>query len=138
MNASKVILWIVGAAFALVDGTYVVWNLISDQFEIVGTLALGLSATMCILFAFYFGLLQRGAPAGALPEDRLDATIDDGDAELGHFSPWSWWPVALAGGAALAFLGLAVGPWIIALAVPLVVVAIIGWTYESYRGSYAR
>lgn len=75
---------------------------------------------------------------GELPEDRLDANIDDGDAELGFFSPWSWWPIVLAGGAALAFLGLAVGFWITFIAVPLALIGLVGWVFEYYRGNFAR
>ena len=55
-------------------------------------------------------------PDGSVwPEDRLDASIDDGDPELGHFSPWSWWPLILAISATLGFLGFAVGVWIAAV-----------------------
>ncbi|WEK62914.1 MAG: cytochrome c oxidase subunit 4 [Candidatus Microbacterium colombiense] len=35
--------------------------------------------------------------------------MDDGDPELGEFSPWSWWPIVLAGSAAVFVVGLAVG-----------------------------
>ncbi len=75
---------------------------------------------------------------GVLPEDRLDAEIDDGDPEIGFFSPWSWWPVFLAGGIALATVGLAVGVWFSLYAIPLVLVGLVGWTYEYYRGYFGR
>ena len=78
------------------------------------------------------------AQGGELPEDRADASIDDGDPELGFYSPWSWWPVTLGASATLAFLGLAVGVWIVAIALGLFVVAITGWVYEYYRGRFAR
>jgi len=67
-----------------------------------------------------------------------DADIDDGDPELGFYSPWSWWPIILAAGAAIALLGFAVGIWIAFYAVPLVLIALVGWTYEYYRGYFAR
>ncbi len=44
----------------------------------------------------------------------------------------------LAGGAALVFLGLATGIWIAYYAIPLALIAIVGWTYEYYRGNFAR
>ena len=44
----------------------------------------------------------------------------------------------LAGGAALGFLGLAVGFWITFIGVAVVVVALVGWVYEYYRGNFAR
>ena len=55
---------------------------------------------------------------------------------LGRFSPWSWWPILLAG--SIAMLGLAVGAWIMVIAIPSLVVTIIGWTLEYYRGYFAR
>ena len=69
-----------------------------------------LAAILSAFIAFYVGR-SHAAQGGELPEDRLDANIDDGDPELGHFSPWSWWPVSLAFGAGLVILGLAVGFW---------------------------
>jgi hypothetical protein len=73
-----------------------------------------------------------------LPEDRLDADIDDGDAEQGFFSPWSWWPVFLGAGVALVFLGLAIGFWIAFIGVPLALLGVVGWVYEYYRGYFSR
>lgn len=35
----------------------------------------------------------------------VDANIDDGDPEIGHFSPWSWWPILSAGSIAIMFVG---------------------------------
>ena len=74
---------------------------------------------LAAFIAFYLGRVHT-AQGAELPEDRLDANIDDGDPELGYFSPWSWWPFVLAAGAALAFLGLAIGFWISFIAVPIV------------------
>ena len=53
--------------------------------------AIGLSGALSVLIAFYLARIHK-RQGGELPEDRLDANIDDGDAEQGHFSPWSWWP----------------------------------------------
>ena len=47
---------------------------------------------MGILIAFYLGRVHN-AQGGELPEDILTSDIDDGDPELGEFSPWSWWPI---------------------------------------------
>ena len=87
--------------------------------------------------AFYLGRVHK-AQGAELPEDRIDANNDDGDAELGFFSPWSWWPIILACGAALGFHGLAVGFWITFIAIPVVIIALVGWVYEYYRGNFAR
>ncbi len=100
-------------------------------------MAIGLTGLLGTLIAFY---LTRATVAvgGVLPEDRLDADIDDGDAEQGFFSPWSWWPMFLAFGAALVFLGLAVGVWVSLIGGPIAFIALVGWIYEYYRGYFAR
>ncbi len=44
----------------------------------------------------------------------------------------------LAAGAASVFLGLAVGIWIAIIGGGLAIIALVGWTYEYYRGYFAR
>jgi hypothetical protein len=103
----------------------------------VGTVAMGLSAVVCFFVAFYLNRVHK-AQGGELPQDVLTADIDDDDPELGHFSPWSWWPLVLGGALALVFLGLAVGVWVAFIGAPLVLIAIVGWNYEYYRNNFAR
>jgi hypothetical protein len=138
VKTNIILLYVLAAYFLLLTTVYTVWAQIywSDT-EWVGTLAIGLSAILCIFIAFYLQIQQKNQ-GGVLPEDRLDAEIDDGDPELGYFSPWSWWPVFLAGGAALAMVGLSVGVWVALYALPLVLVGLTGWTYEYYRGYFGR
>jgi hypothetical protein len=57
---------------------------------------------------------------------------------MGHFSPWSWWPFIIGLALFFIFLGLAVGIWVTIIGVPLALVAIVGWTYEYYRGNFAH
>jgi hypothetical protein len=126
--------------FLAADITYVVWSLIDSngqRVEWVGTVGIGLSAVLAFFVQFYLRLTQRTL-GGVLPEDRSDADIDDGDAEQGQFSPWSWWPFMLAFSLALMFLGLAVGVWISIIGAPLVLVSVVGWHFEYYRGYFAR
>src|ERR1700712_1404602 len=109
----------------------------STPIEWVGTVALGLACVLAAFLAFYLGRVYK-AQGGALPEDTLDANVDDGDPEMGFYSPYSWWPIVLAGSLAIVFLGLAVGIWISIIGVGIVSIAIVGWTYEYYRGYFAR
>jgi hypothetical protein len=138
MKASVILLWLLGITFLVVDGIYLAWSLAAGNLELIGVITIGLSSVMCFMFAFYFGRVRAARGAEELPEDRLDAEIDDGDPEIGHFSPWSWWPILLAGSVAIAALGLAISAWIMIIGVPLVVITIVGWTYEYYRGYHAR
>lgn len=138
MKTTVNLFWVLLGFFALLTVVYVVWAIIdTDEVEWVGAIAIGLCALLSAFIAVYLRLVYRNQ-GGELAEDRLDADIDDGEAEQGFFSPWSWWPVALAAGAALTFLGLSISLWIIAYAVPLALLALVGWVYEYYRGNFGR
>lgn len=138
MKTNIVVFSILAIYFGLLATVYTVWSLIADgAMEWTGSLAIALSGVLCLLIAFFLQI-QFKNQGGELPEDRLEANIDDGDAELGFFSPWSWWPVTLAAGAAIAFAGLAVGFWVALYGLPLVLIGLVGWSYEYYRGYFAR
>ncbi len=140
MRANVNLWWILAVFFLIVTGTYVVWNLADPnhgRIEWVGTIALLFSALMAVMVGFYLGRVQK-AQGGVLPEDRLNADIDDGDPELGEFSPWSWWPMVLAGSASIFMIGLAVGHFLLPIGVAVFAIAIVGWVYEYYRGYFAR
>lgn len=138
MKTNIVLLWVLTVYFFALAAVYTVWSLIDDGLvEWVGTLAIVLSGALTVFIAFYLQV-QLKNQGGELPEDRLDAEIDDGDPEIGFYSPWSWWPIMLAAGAGVAFLGLAVGYWVSLYAVPFILIGIVGWTYEYYRGYFAR
>ena len=115
--------------FGILSVIYPVWALLDTGLvEPVGTVALALCSILAVFIAFYLWMSLRNQ-GGVLAEDRLDADIDDGDAEQGFFPPWSWWPVLLAGGAAIAFLGLSISFWIVAYAVPFALIGLVGWVY---------
>jgi len=146
MGTNARLFWILAGFFFVADAVYIIWSLLESarpaasaapEVEWVGAVALGLTGALSVLIAFYLGRIHK-AQGGELPEDRLDANSDDGDAEQGHFSPWSWGPVVLAAAAALTFLGIAIGPWISFIGVSIFLVAIVGWVYEYYRGYFAR
>ncbi|PCN47239.1 cytochrome c oxidase subunit IV [Curtobacterium sp. 'Ferrero'] len=138
MRANKNLFWILFVFFVLADAAYTIWALISDgKVEWVGTVAIGLTGIMSAFIAFYLGKVMS-SQGGVLPEDRADANIEDGDAELGHFSPWSWWPIFLAGSTGLIFLGVAAGLWIVPIGLALVAVSLVGWVYEYYRGNFGH
>ena len=151
MLANTRLFWVLAAFFVVADIAYIVWSYVDytqraipsvggfegQMIEPVGALSLGLCAILSALIAFYLGRIHA-AQGGELPEDRLTANIDDGDAEQGFFSPWSWWPIMLAGGASLLFLGIAIGVWIVYIGLIVGVVSLVGWMYEYYRGNFAH
>ena len=140
MKTNVNLLWVLTVFFAVVTVVYVVWGLLDPSqgsVEWAGTFMLGLSTLLMAFVAFYLDKVHA-AQGGELPEDRLDGNIDDGDPEMGFFSPWSWWPIFLAAATALLFLGLAVGFWVCFIGLGLGLIALTGWVYEYYRGLFAR
>ena len=144
MRTNTGLWWLLTAFFLLTGIVYTTWSILAhpdvpwyNGIEWVGSVALIFTALMGALIAFYIGRVHN-AQGGELPEDILTADIDDGDPELGEFSPWSWWPIVLAFSAALAMIGLAVGAWMVPIGLGVFVVAIVGWVYEYYRGYFAR
>jgi len=139
MRSNEVFFWLLGVFFGLSAVLYTVFHMLTYDGEVewAGSVALALSAMLGGFIAYYLRRVYK-AQGGELPEDRYDAGIDDGDPEIGHFSPWSWWPFLLAGGAGIALLGFGVGVWVTFIGVPIAGIAIIGWVFEYYRGYHAR
>lgn len=140
MKSNIVIFWILTAYFLIVAAVYTFWNIASNGYiEWAGTTAVLLSAGLTGFIAGFLALTHR-KQGGELVEDLADGDIDDGDPEIGEFSPWSWWPLVLAFAAGLFVIGLSIGHnfWLAFLALPLVPVAVVGWVYEYYRGHFAR
>jgi hypothetical protein len=139
MKSNVIILIVLGAYFLLSGVVYIIWNnLTGNEFEATGSLGLLLSAVLAGFIAFFLNMVNRSQGGILLPEDHPSADVDDADPELGHFSPWSWWPLMLGASVGLVFLGLAVGIWIALLAVPLVLISLSGWVYEYYRGNFGH
>ncbi|MEV1048652.1 cytochrome c oxidase subunit 4 [Streptomyces sp. NPDC049916] len=100
--------------------------------EPVGTTALFLAFGLSVMIGFYLAFTAKRVDAMA--QDDKEADVADEAGELGFFSPHSWQPLALAVGGAFAFLGVAVGWWLMYFSAPLLLVGLFGWVYEYYRG----
>lgn len=102
--------------------------------ERVGTVALALSCVLCAMAGGYFWMVSRRIPPR--PEDRVDAEPADGAGDVGFFSPYSYWPLAIGLGAATAALGIAVWQfWLAGVGLACVVAAAAGLLFEYYTGS---
>lgn len=140
MKSNVVIFSILTVYFLIIGTLYTVWHVLEHGYlEWAGSLVIYLSGGLTAFLAVFLGLVRR-KQGGELVEDRLEADIDDGDPELGEFSPWSWWPMFLAFALSVVVLGLCVGGgfWLTFFALPLVLVGVVGWIYEYYRGNFAR
>ena len=116
--------------FAAIDVVY--WYTSHDP---TGTTALALAVALGFLVGFY--VFITGRRTGLRPEDRPDGEISEAAGEYGFFSPYSWWPLALGATSALCFLGLAVGWWLFIIGAAFGVVALVGWTFEYFKGPHA-
>ena len=116
--------------FVVVAGIY--WYLSGDP---IGTTALALSGGLAFLVGFY--VLYTSKRVYPRPEDRLDGEIDEADPEYGFFSPHSWWPFFVGLTSFIVVLGLIFAVWLLVLGVVLLVLSLIGWLFEYYRGDFA-
>lgn len=122
-----------GAFFLLVA---VVYGFLTDFQELVGFPALLLSAGLAFMVGIYFRMLMKRH--GIRAEDREDAAISDEPGDQGLYAPWSWWPLVVALGAALGFVAMAVGWWIMVPATIVGVVGLVGWVFEYSTGRFAH
>ncbi len=102
----------------------------------VGTTALALSGGLAVIVGFY--VLFTAKRVYPRPEDRMDGEIDQADPEYGFFSPHSWWPLFIGLGAFIIALGLIFAVWVIVLGVTALLMALVGWLFEYYRGEFAK
>ena len=128
----------VGAFFSLTDIVYWFWgyhylagnNSVgpeqSGTVMLIGTVLLGL-----VPGSYYFWWSRHMRPR---PEDRSDATIEEGSGVIGAFPSSSIWPFVLGMGAFLIGLAAVFGIWLLVPAFSLVFSAAIGYTAESRRG----
>ncbi|MEY3933897.1 MAG: hypothetical protein RLZZ606_496 [Actinomycetota bacterium] len=120
----------------LVAGIYGFWTYTADgEIEVIGFAALTMLVFLTGFISFY---LAKSAKNFVGPEDNPDANIEDGEAEMGFFAPWSWWPLVLGVGCALSFTALAVGWWLFALGFVFSMIGLIGFVFEHSRGQHAH
>jgi len=108
--------------------TVVYWQM---AHEVVGITALSLSTGLAFIIGYYFWFTDRRL--GAQPQDRLEAEIHEGAGELGHFSPGSWWPLAIASTTIITGLGLILGWWMVMIGASLLLVSVFGLSFEYSR-----
>ena len=138
MKVNALLFWGLAAYFFVVGNVYAGWGLLAQgHIDWAGGTPLGLCALLSAMIAFFLHRTRR-SQGGELPEDQREATVDEGDPEMGHFSPWSWWPFALAAACFLGFLGFVVGVWLVFIGAGFAAVCLVGWVYEYYRGFFAR
>lgn len=129
MERVSTIIGIFGFAVATIYGLWSEWG------EPVGTVGLYFAGLLGFMIAGYLNVTHRKLDRD--PSDNPRAMVEDIQGDYGFFSPHSWSPLFLAGSAAIVFLGLAVGWWVFAIGVFLVVPALVYWAFEYWRGPHA-
>ncbi len=135
LHAMKVepFLFLGGVLFFVPVGLIYAWW--SDG-EPVGALGIPLVGGLVGMIGGYLALVARRIDPR--PEDDPEAEIAQGAGDQGAFSPWSWWPIIVAGSAALAFTGLAIGWWLLYIGAALGAIGLVGWVFEFSRGQHAH
>ena len=113
----------------------VIYAYFTDLGEWVGIIGLLLTMLFSAWIAAYLWL--AGRKTDARPEDNLDGEIAEAAGDYGHFAPYSWWPLWLGLSVSAVALGLVVGWWLFICAAPFLVVCVLGWTFEFFRGEKA-
>jgi hypothetical protein len=132
----KVESWLFSAGAFFFFPLAVVYTIITDWKEPVGSVALLLTGGLAIMIGWYLWFTARHIDDR--PEDDPAALVEDAAGEYGFFSPHSWWPLPLAFSGALAFLGLAIGWWLVLVGGLLGALALVGWVFEYWRGAHAH
>ncbi len=122
-----------GCAVFFGGSDYVYWHFSHDP---TGSTALGLAVALAFLTGFY--VLFTGRRLLPRPEDDRGGEIPQGTGELGFFSPRSWWPLFVGLASATAAIGMAIGWWLFLIGALFLLLAIIGFVFEYYRGLYAH
>ncbi|WP_449064500.1 cytochrome c oxidase subunit 4 [Planomonospora algeriensis] len=122
---------LVGIFFAAVDVVYWFWSK-----EPVGTTAMAISVGFALMIGYY--LMYTARRIGDQPSDNKQGEISDDAGELGFFSPHSWWPLFVCLAVALATVGLVIGWWLFIIGVFAIIMAMIGFVFEYYRGNFSH
>jgi hypothetical protein len=127
MRIEALVLLGVAIFFGIVGAVY--WF---TSYEDGGTMMLVGTCLLGLLPGSYYLWWHRRM--GDRPEDRDDATIEDGAGQVATFPNSSIWPFVLGMGAFMLVLAFAFGIWFAFPAVGLILTALIGVTAESRRG----
>ena len=125
-----------GIVFSIIGGflgvaALVYWFLSKDP---TGTAALAVSFGFGLLVGGY--LLFTSRRMEPRPQDRPDAEVAEGEGELGHFSPGSYFPFFIAAAAAAMLIGVTFGLWLTIIGAIILLGAVIGLVFENLIDHY--
>jgi hypothetical protein len=127
MKMEARILLLLGVFFGAICVVYWVWS----KEDAGGVMLLGGTLLGFLPGSYYWYWSRRMKPR---PEDRDDATLEEGEGVIATFPGSSIFPFLLGMGAFLGVLGMVFGIWLAVPGVGLVIWALTGATAESRRG----
>jgi hypothetical protein len=99
--------------------------------EVVGVVGLFLTGGLSLIIGTYFRFVSRRLETR--PEDNPEAEVSDGAGDVGFFSPGSYWPITVAGSAAIVGIGLAFFyVWLLVIGGVLLLIAVGGLVFEYH------
>lgn len=99
--------------------------------EAVGAAGLFLTGGLSLIIGTYFRFVSRRLEER--PEDNPEAEVSDGAGDVGFFSPGSYWPIGVAGSAALCGIALAFWHvWLLVIGGVLLLFAVGGLVFEYH------
>jgi len=128
--------WIFGLGIFFFVPVAIIYGFLTDFTEWVGLAALTLVGGMALMIGLYLWMWEKKHPQ--LPMDDVDGEIEDEYYEYGFYSPWSWWPITLATGAAICFIAVAAGWWMFPFGGVISIIGMVGLIYEYDRGNFAH
>jgi hypothetical protein len=117
-------------------GAGIVYGFMTEWSEPVGYLGMPLVGALVAMIGAYLALTAKRIDDR--PEDDPNGNIEDAAGDQGVYAPWSWWPLAIGASAAISFLGLAVGWWVLYIGFCAGVIALVGWVFEYSRGIHSH
>ena len=78
----------------------VIYGIFAGADEPAGVVAIALTGGLSLIVGSFLWFSARRLEQ-TRPEDNVDAEVSDGAGELGFFSPGSYWPICIAGSAAV-------------------------------------
>lgn len=102
----------------------------------IGITLLVFTGAMALMVGFF--LWHTSRKVFPRPEDEKDAMPEDAEADYGFYSPYSWWPLALAASIAVIGFGLAFAAWLVVAGVVFLLLSLVGYIYEYYRGYHSH
>lgn len=125
--------WVFGSGTFFFIPLAAVYGLLSG-FEPVGFVSLLLTGGLSAIIGLYLYLVSLRVDAR--PEDDPLGEVHQGAGDLGFFNPRSIWPILVAAGGAVMFLGMAVGLWMFLIGLGIVAMTSLGLLFEHYTGDF--